>query len=94
LNSCNRVGRGKGVFQTYFQRLLKTVALRIVIALRSALAPLSVLLGGHHFFFWDALPRDRYKREAGLMPALPVALPAVLAAFAWFPAFVAWVPRS
>ncbi len=34
----------------------------------------------------ETLIRDRYNREARLYPALLVALPAVLALFAWFPA--------
>jgi len=68
LNSSNRVGRGKGIFQTYFQRLLETVALKVVIALRSALAPLSVLLDGHRFFFWDAFPLSHQLPRCSLTP--------------------------
>lgn len=34
----------------------------------------------------ETLIRDRYNREARLAPALLIALPAVLALFAWFPA--------
>jgi hypothetical protein len=47
LNGGDRIGRGKGIFQTYFQRLLETVAFAI-IALGSAPARLSVR--GHRFF--------------------------------------------
>jgi len=40
----------------------------------------------------ENLIRDRYNREARLMPALLVALPALLISFAWFPALRGVVP--
>jgi hypothetical protein len=49
LNGGKGIGRGKGIFQTYFQRLLETVAFAI-IALYSALARLSVRLSSHRRF--------------------------------------------
>jgi len=41
---------------------------------------------------FDSLIRDRYNREARLMPALLVSLPALLAVFVWFPSLRTAVP--
>jgi hypothetical protein len=52
LNGGNRIGCGKGILQTYFQRFLEAIAFTTIIALCSALAEFqfSVLLDGHYFF--------------------------------------------